>query len=157
MAARERGSAAPPPGELTELRLLIQLPAVRKLADRGLSDEELALVRKLADATMRPARRGDVSGFLQADMTFHLCLLELSADPAVGDVARLVLAPGPVGAPHAGRSGHPLTREAREHRELADMLAEGLVSAADELLRLHLSGCRSAVRRPREGMTWSAG
>jgi DNA-binding GntR family transcriptional regulator len=124
----------------------MELPAIRKLADRGLSDEELALIRKLADATMGPARRGDVAGFRRADVHFHLCLLELTADPAVRDIARLVLAADPVHAARAGGSGHLMAHEAREHRELAGLLAEGLVSAADELLRLHLS--RPSSGRP---------
>lgn len=67
MAARVRPSAANQPRDLTELRLLVELPALRRLADRGLSDQELAVIRELADATMRSARNGDVPGYLYAD------------------------------------------------------------------------------------------
>jgi hypothetical protein len=48
MTAGVHRSAATRQGDLTELRLLIELPALRKLADRGLSYQELALIRKLA-------------------------------------------------------------------------------------------------------------
>jgi len=126
------------PTDLAELRQLIELPGLRKLADRGLSDQELALVRKLADATMRSARSGDVLGYLRADMVFHLCLLELTGDPALSEIARLLLTPVPVQVARAEQSDF-LTHEAREHRELVGLLAEGLVSASDDLLRLHLS------------------
>jgi len=136
MAARIRYPAAAQPGDLVELRLLIELPALRKLTDRGLSDQELALVRKLADATMRSARSGDVLGYLRADMVFHLYLLELTGDPALSEIARLLLAPDRVCAP---RAGDLMLREAREHCQLTDMLADDAVSAADDLLRLHLS------------------
>jgi DNA-binding GntR family transcriptional regulator len=145
MAASFRHFPATRPAELAELRLLIELPALRRLANRGLSDEELALASKLADATMRAARSGDVPGYLRADMIFHLCLLELTGDPAVCDVARLVLAPDRRCVPGAGQYDLLLAREAREHRELVAMCAEGMVSAADHLLRLHLSR-RSAGR-----------
>ena len=124
------------PGDLTELLELIELPALRKLADRGMSDQELALLRKLAGATMRSARSGDVLGYLRADMIFHLYLLELTGDPALSEIARILLAPAPICAP---RVQDLMAREAREHRELVEMLADEMISAADDLLRRHLS------------------
>jgi DNA-binding GntR family transcriptional regulator len=134
------------PRDLTELRLLVELPALRKLADRGLSDQELAVVRKLADATMRSARSGDVLGYLRADMVFHLYLVELTGDPALSEVARLLLAPVPMPAPSIWECGHLIAAGAREHRELVNMLTDDLVNAADDLLRHHLS--RPWVDRP---------
>ena len=127
------------PRDLTELRLLVELPALRKLADRGLSDQELAVVRKLADATMRSARRGNVPGYLRADMVFHLFLLKLIGDPARSEVARLLLAPGPVPARRIEESGHLMIAGAREHCELVNMLTDDMASAADDLLRQHVS------------------
>jgi DNA-binding GntR family transcriptional regulator len=139
MTARFHWFAAAQPEDLTGLRLLMELTALRKLAGRGLSEQELALIRNLADATMRSAKRGDVPGYLQADVTLHLCLLELTGDPALSEIARLLLVPDPMHAPHAVESVDLMAREAREHRELVDMLADNRVSAADDLLRLHLS------------------
>jgi DNA-binding GntR family transcriptional regulator len=150
MGTRVRCSGATQPRDLTELRLLVELAALRKLADRGLSDPELAVIRKLAGATMRAARSGDVLGYLQADMVFHLYLLDLTDDPAVSQVARLLLAPSPVLAPRAAESGH-LTAAAREHDELVTMLTDDMASAADDLLRHHvsrLSAGRPAPARP---------
>jgi DNA-binding GntR family transcriptional regulator len=138
VATRVRCSAATQPRDLTELRLLVELSAVRKLADRGLSDQELAVVRKLAGATLQSARSGDVPGYLQADMVFHVYLLELTGDPALSEVGRLLLAPSSVPAPRAAESGQFIAA-AREHRELADLLADDRVSAADDLLRHHVS------------------
>jgi DNA-binding GntR family transcriptional regulator len=115
------------------------LPALRKLADRGLSDQELAVVRKLADTTVRSARSGDVLGYLQADMVFHLYLLDLTDDPALSEVARVLLARGPGRAPRAEPSGQLMAVGAREHCELVNLLTDDLVNAADDLLRQHLS------------------
>jgi len=105
----------------------------------GLSDRELAVVRELADGTVRSARCGDVVGYLRADVVFHLYLLELTGDPALSDVARLLLAPGSIPAPRIEESGHLMTAGALEHGELVNMLADEMVSAADDLLRHHLS------------------
>jgi DNA-binding GntR family transcriptional regulator len=138
MATKVRCSAAAQPRHLTELRLLVELPALRKLADRGLSDHELAVVTRLADATMRSARDGDVLGYLRADMVFHLYLLELTGNPALSEVARLLLAPGAVPVPCADESGRLMTDGAREHGELVNLLTYEMVSAADDLLRRHV-------------------
>jgi len=127
------------PRDLTELRLLVELPALRNFADRGLSDQELAVVRKLADATMRSARHGNVLGYLRADMIFHLYLLDLTDDPALSEVARLLLAPGAMSAPRIEDSGHVMTAGALEHCELVNMLADEMVNAADDLLRYRVS------------------
>ena len=165
MATRVGRSAATQPRDVTDLRLLVELSALRKLADRGLSDRELAVARKLADATMRPARRGNVLGYLRADMLFHLYLLELTGDPALSEVARLLLAPGPVLARGIEESGHLMTAGALEHRELVNMLTDDMLSAADDLLKHHVSqlwlGQPAPARRARsesahcEGdMTW---
>jgi DNA-binding GntR family transcriptional regulator len=147
MARGIRPCAAIRGDELAELRLLLELPALRRLADRGLSDQELALVKKLADATTRAARRGDVLGYVRADMVFHLCLVELAGLPALSDVARLLIVPEELCAPGAQESALLMAREAREHRELVAMLADGMASAADDLLRRHLS--RLSASRPR--------
>jgi DNA-binding GntR family transcriptional regulator len=144
MAATIRYCPATQADDLTDFRLLIELPGVRRLADRGLSDQEFAHIQKLAGATMRAARCGDVLGYLRADMAFHLCLLELTSDPARSDVARLLLTPDRTCA--ADVSDCLMACDAREHSELAGLLADGMVSQADHLLRLHLS--RLSAGRP---------
>jgi DNA-binding GntR family transcriptional regulator len=123
--------------DVTELRLLIELSAVRELADRGLSDPELAVAGRLADATMQAARSGDIEGYERADADFHLCLLELTGDPAVALIGRHLLAARP--APGAQERGRPMTVGADENRKLVTMLAGGMVTAADNLLRNHLA------------------
>jgi FCD domain len=69
------------PRDVAELWALIELSALRKLADRGLTDEELATSRRLARATVRSARGGDLPGYLEADAAFHLYLLGLTSNP----------------------------------------------------------------------------
>jgi DNA-binding GntR family transcriptional regulator len=127
------------------LRPLLELRSVRALADRGLSDDELVLVTKLAEATVQAARSRDVLAYRRADVTFHLCLLDLTGDPALSDIARVVLVPDPGCGPGVRESSHLMAGGAREHRELARMLGDGMVAAADQLLRLHLSRLPHAI------------
>jgi hypothetical protein len=138
--------AATRPRDPTELRLLIELPALRNLADRGLSDEELAMIRQLARATTEPALGGDVAGYLQADMIFHLYLIELTGDRALSQVARCLLASGVEhGSPDVELSWR-MAAGAQEHREIVDLLADDMVNAAEDLLRHHVA--QHGARRP---------
>jgi hypothetical protein len=123
--------------DMIELRLLVELSAVRELADRGLSDLELAVAERLADATMQAARRGDVARYQRADVDFHMCLLELAGDPAVAQIGRHLLAASP--APGAADCAGLMTDGAGEHCELITMLAGGMVGAADDLIRKHVA------------------
>jgi DNA-binding GntR family transcriptional regulator len=102
------------------------------------------VVRRLAEATLRAGRSGDVPGYLRADIAFHRCLLELTSDPAHSEVARVLLTPDRARARQM--SDYLMAREAREHSELVSLLACGLVSLADHLLRHHLA--RLAGSRP---------
>jgi DNA-binding GntR family transcriptional regulator len=139
MAGMVRCSVSTQSQDLTELRLLVELSALRKLADRGLSDPEFAVIRDLADATMQSARSGDVRGYRQADTVFHLYLLELAGAQAGTEVARLLLAPVLMHAVPAEESGRLMAAGAHEHRELVTLLADDMFSAADDLLRRHVS------------------
>jgi DNA-binding GntR family transcriptional regulator len=135
---------------ITDLRLLVELSALRTLAERGLSDKERSTVRALADATMRSARSGDVFGYLRADMAFHLYLVDLAADAELSEVARLVLAATAGHAQRVRESGQLMAAGAREHRELIDRLADDRVRAAEDLLRNHIcapTAARSAFFR----------
>jgi DNA-binding GntR family transcriptional regulator len=85
-----------------ELRTLIELAALRKLADRGLTDTELSVSRRLARATARSARGGDLCGYLESDAAFHLYLVGLAGDPVRSEVARLLLGTGGAHWPTGG-------------------------------------------------------
>ena len=146
MAKTARQTAAAQPRDPTELRLLVELPALRKLADRGFSDEEFAMTRQLADATMGPALCGDVPGYRQADMMFHLYLLELTGDPALPEVTRLLLAPGAEDGPRGMELDMSMAVAAREHSEIVSLLADDMVHAAVDMLRHHVA--RDGARRP---------
>jgi DNA-binding GntR family transcriptional regulator len=140
------------PRDLIELRSLVELRALRRLADRGIRDQELAVMRELANATMRAAFGGDILGYLQADMNFHLYLLELTGDRALLGVARLLLAPSPGLVPCAEQCCPVPAAGARDHSELVTMLTDDRMSAADDLLRQHVS--RLMVCRCSGNMQW---
>jgi hypothetical protein len=112
------------------LRLLIELSSLRTLADRGLSDQELAVSRQLARATMRSARAADVSGYLESDVAFHEYLLGLAGGRDRCGVARRLLA-----------------RDAEEDGPAGSDLRESMIAGASEHGKIPTSSL--TTRRPR--------
>jgi DNA-binding GntR family transcriptional regulator len=152
-----RGPRASQTESATELRLLVELSALRKLAERGFSDRELSAVRALATAGMRSARSGDVIAYLQADVAFHQHLVDLAGDTELSEVGRLVLGAGPAHARGVQEAGQVMAAGAREHHDLVNKLADDMIRAAEDVLRHHIypgptaqpaSSCGSPVRDP---------
>jgi len=140
--------------DLIELRLLVELSALRRLTVRGLTDRELAALGKLARAAMRSAFAGDALGCRQAEIGFHLRLLELTGDRTLLAVGRPLLAAAgtaPGTRPAGGDEPAGLAAAgARDHCELVALLSDDLTAMADDLLRKHIggsSGCRWGRQR----------
>jgi DNA-binding GntR family transcriptional regulator len=144
-AVRNRGFRVVSPGEhdldeIGELRLLVEVPAVRLVAERA-SDEGLAALEALLPPMAAAAGRGDMVAYLTGDRDFHLGLLELTGNRRlvrlVGqlrDQTRLI---GKELA-DAGR----LSVSDREHREILDALRARDADRAEALMRVHVQHTR---------------
>jgi len=66
--------------ELSELRALIEVPTVRRIAEAGVPEAVLAELRPLATEIEEAAARGDLIAHVAADMEFHLKLLSLAGN-----------------------------------------------------------------------------
>ena len=128
--------------EMIELRLLMEIPAVRKVTEQGVSDSELDALERLAAATMAPARDGDIPGYINADLTFHLYLLELAGYQQLVEVVRVLRSRSRLHGLRDSDFARFMRQNAREHLDLVDLLAEGRASAVDDLLRRHLSAIK---------------
>jgi DNA-binding GntR family transcriptional regulator len=124
---------------MIELRLLIEIPAVRRVADDGVSDHELAVLRRLAEATMGPARRGDVLEYINADMTFHLHLLGLAGNGQLVEVVRILRSRSRLHGLRDADCGRFMAENADEHAELVSLVADGRTNDVDDLLRRHIT------------------
>jgi len=125
--------------EMIELRLLIEIPAVRKVTDQGVSDSELAALERLAKATIAPARESDILGYISADLAFHLYLLGLAGNRQLVEVVRILRSRSRLHGLRDQDAGVFMVRSADEHLELVNMISDGRASAADDLLRRHIS------------------
>src|SRR3712207_3589560 len=65
--------------EISELRLMLEAPAMRVVADSA-ADADLAALEAVVREIETTAEAGDLAGFLLADREFHLGLLELTGN-----------------------------------------------------------------------------
>jgi DNA-binding GntR family transcriptional regulator len=127
--------------DITELRALIEVPIVTRLA-AGITEPQVRALRPLADAICAAAERGDLIRYIEADQRFHLTLLglngnarllevvdELRAQTRLYGLGRLVEERGLVGS-------------AQEHHEILDALAANDAARTEAAMSRHIGHVR---------------
>lgn len=123
--------------EISQLRLMLEVPSMRIVAERA-SHEDLRALRDVVEQIEATAEAADVAGFLLADRAFHLRMLELTGNRRlVGLVARLRDQTRIVGITELARKGN-LTKSAAEHRDILDALDARDADNAEQLMKRHL-------------------
>lgn len=132
--------------ELTHLRRLIEVPTVAALADPARKDE-FERLRPLAEEIVAAAERGDLPAFVDADMRFHLGLLELAHNAHLVAVVR-DLRNRTRRLDVLSKKG-ALVDSAREHLAILDALCRGDATNAEALMNRHLDHSRPTGSPPR--------
>ncbi|MEU6478043.1 GntR family transcriptional regulator [Streptomyces sp. NPDC047017] len=128
--------------EFTEIRTLIEVPTVGRVA-RTASAEQLAALRPLARQIVTAAQEHDVLKYLEADHRFHLELLSLAGNRHLVEVvADLRKRSRLYGLGHLNESGR-LVASAQEHIELLELIVAGRAREAEECMRRHLAHIRT--------------
>jgi DNA-binding GntR family transcriptional regulator len=131
--------------EITEVRALIEVPTVGRVAASPVGAEEL---RPLAEAVVAAAERRDILGYIEADQVFHLELLALGGNAHLVEVVRELRHRSRLyGVPSLAERGE-LLPSAREHLQLLDFVTAGDVEAAETLMRHHLRHVRGIWASP---------
>lgn len=127
--------------EISELRLMLEVPAMGMVVERA-SERDLAALDGVVDAIEARAAEGDLAGFLTVDRRFHLTLLELTGNHRlvrlVGQLRDQTRLQGLKRLAEAGR----LTATANEHRAILEALQARDAGAAEGLMRVHLEHTR---------------
>ncbi|MER5767168.1 GntR family transcriptional regulator [Streptomyces sp. NPDC001985] len=125
--------------ELAELRALIEVPVILRLA-RTVPAGRWGELRPLAEAGMAAAKEGDRAGYAEADRAFHRAVLALSGNEQLVAVAAdlhrrsqwpLMAAPGPHRA--------ELIADAAEHTALLEALPLADPHTLHPLLNTHFA------------------
>lgn len=134
--------------EIYEMRLLLEVPTVTRLARAGLPGDRVARLTGLVDTIERTARSGDLAGNLAADRDFHLTLLAACGNGRlVGSVARLRDQTRLHNLSAINADGS-LVASADEHRPLLAAIVRQDGAAAERLIRQHLEHIRQDWSRP---------
>lgn len=134
--------------EIFELRLLLEVPAVKALASTDLTHEK-ARLEALMHATEVSAAAGEVNHFLAADREFHLALIELHGNHRLVDTVANLRDQTRLYGLH-DTTPAMLTAAAAEHRAILDSLLSGDAEKLEQELATHLSHVRHEWARPPE-------
>ncbi|MER6721085.1 GntR family transcriptional regulator [Streptomyces halstedii] len=128
--------------DFTELRAMIEVPTVGRIAGMG-KTRELEALRPLASAIVDAAREHDILGYLEADRRFHLELLALGGNRRlVEEVANLRKRSRLFGLNRLAETGQLVT-SAEEHVQLLDLMVAGDARRAEVCMLAHMSHVRS--------------
>ena len=136
--------------EIYEMRLLLEVPAIARLATGDLPGDHVARLTGLVNTIEQAARSGDLIGNLAADRDFHLTLL------AAGGNRRLVSAVARLRDQtrldnlRALNADGRIVASADEHRPLLTAILRHDERTAERLMRQHLEHIRQDWSRPVE-------
>nr|WP_296775840.1 GntR family transcriptional regulator [Rhodococcus sp. (in: high G+C Gram-positive bacteria)] len=127
---------------LTELRLLIEVPTVRRIAELGVSAERLETLRPLALGIEKAALAGDLIAHVTIDMDFHSGLLSLAGNPQLVETVRSLRARSRIYGLKTLAERGELIPSSHEHAELLDLIEAGNAVDAEDLMRRHIGHVR---------------
>lgn len=127
--------------EITELRSLIEVPTVTRLA-AGIEPHQVEELRPLAHAICEAARADDLIAYIEADRKFHVTLLGLAGNRRLVDfISELRAQTRLYGLAELARQ-HRLVSSAEEHLEILDALADRDAARTEEVMRRHIGHVR---------------
>ncbi|WP_267243684.1 GntR family transcriptional regulator [Streptomyces sp. PR69] len=133
--------------QYTEIRLLIEVPTVGRVA-REAAPEDLEALRPIAEEIVEAAREHDLIGYLEADRRFHLTLLGLAGNERLVETVGELRKRSRLYGLTLLDERNALLPSAEEHLELLDLMLAGDAAAAEACMTRHLGHVRSLWARP---------
>ncbi|MER5673707.1 GntR family transcriptional regulator [Pseudonocardia alni] len=140
--------------EVYELRRMLEVPSMGRLARSGLGDREPAL-RESVELCTRAAHDGDAREFLVHDRRFHLGLLELLGNGRLVVTVDRLRDQTRISGMRTLVERDLLVRSAAEHGELLDAIVAGAAEQAEQIMVRHMA--HGAVGRWRTEVHGAAG
>lgn len=135
--------------EVYELRRLIEVEAVRRVAGMQLSGAAGARLRDLAQATVdaiHDNERGSMSEYLEADHQFHMYVVQLLGNHRWVDMVERLRDQSRINGFYMHlREAGMVRRTAQEHVDLADAIVSRDVQRATEIMAGHLAYAKPTV------------
>jgi DNA-binding GntR family transcriptional regulator len=131
-----------------EIRALIEVPTVRRIAEQGADPAVLARLRELAALIEDAAVRHDFIAHVTVDLEFHTTLLGLAGNEQLVEIVRSLRARSRVYGLKVLAEHGQLIPSSREHAELVDLIAAGDAGAAEALMLRHIAHVRTIWASP---------
>lgn len=134
--------------ELTELRLLLEVTAVRSIAERGVEPRVMVELRRLAEGIVAAGARREFVKYNMHDLEFHSLLLSQAGNRSlVALVTSLRIRSRIYGARELADRDE-LLPTLREHVELLDLIEAGDAEGAADLMSRHIDHVRHEWASP---------
>jgi DNA-binding GntR family transcriptional regulator len=133
--------------ELTELRRLIEVPTVRRIAKASVPTAALRELKALAADIEKAAKRNDLVAHNVADLAFHRRLLELSGNTNLVEVVHTLRIRSRLYGMATLADRGQLLPTSHEHAELIELIANRQAAKAEQLMRKHIGHVRGAWAR----------
>ncbi len=127
--------------ELTELRLLIEPPSMRRVAD-VITADDLTRLRTVAGQISQYAADGDLINYVETDRLFHVNMLTLLGNQRLADTVEELRAHTRLLGLRKLASEGNLVASAAEHLEILDALESADGAKAEGLMSQHVSHTR---------------
>ncbi|MDT8913761.1 GntR family transcriptional regulator [Amycolatopsis sp. PS_44_ISF1] len=128
--------------DLSELRALIEVPTVRRLAGTGVDPAVIAELRPLALGIERAAAEHDLIAHVATDMQFHLRLLEQAGNPQLVETVRALRSRSRIYGLARLAARDELIPSSAEHAELLDLIEARDADGAEALMDRHIRHVR---------------
>lgn len=127
--------------EISELRLMLELPAIDLVIERA-SDTDLAELERPLQELETAADRLDVPAFLLADREFHLSLLALTGNRRLVEIVAGLRDQTRIVGLHSLAEEGALQSTASEHRPILDAIRARNLAEARRVMKVHLEHTR---------------
>lgn len=125
--------------EVYDLRMLIEVTAVGRVADQGVSPEDGQRLASMVDATLVAAKPDNMIDYLERDQEFHLSMVQLLGNTRMTKIIENLRDQSRVsGSYHLAERGL-LATSAAEHGPILAALLSGNRNLVESLMTEHLS------------------
>lgn len=132
---------SPTPREIDDIldaRVLLEVPAIRRLAGQGLDDAHYRRLHAVASESVASAETLDLSANVRADLEFHVGLVALAGNDEVTRMVRSLRSRWRLRGLGSPEKRAALLRSAHEHLEILRLVREQREEEAAALLERHL-------------------
>jgi DNA-binding GntR family transcriptional regulator len=128
--------------EVYDLRRLIEVEAVRRVAAAGVDADQAALLRKLTEQSVAAAGAEDIVEYLEADQRFHATLVGMLGNRRWTTIVENLRDQSRINGSYRLQERGLQESSALEHRGIVDAVIAGEAAKAAELMVSHLDYAR---------------